>query len=119
MTAPAFHAESSARLFGGEPDDYIHLHEWMDASKAAYGHFKHRALRHHAFGIAEGVEKFGSYLINSAGKKVAIRYVLEGHVLEDCGGRIPSVQDWLQDMPVKSWMAKATPLKLKGTMEIR
>lgn len=112
MTAPIYHAESTARVFGGKPEDYIHLHEWMDGSKAAYGDYRHRALRHHAFGIAEGVEKFGSFIVNSSGRRVAVRYVLEQHVLEDCGGIIPSVEDWLKGIPREPWMAKATPTTL-------
>lgn len=120
MTAPYFHAESSARVFGGVPDDYIAIHAWLDAPKAAMGDFRHRALRHHAFGIAECVNVFGETLTNSAGKIVAVRYVAEQHVIEDCGGRIPSVSEWLEHLTPQPWMARATPTALKhGTREIR
>lgn len=119
MTAPVHHSQSSVRLFGGEIEDYLHLHEWMDATKVAMGDYRHRAIRHHALGIAEGVEKFGSYLVNSEGKKVAVRYILEQHVLEDCGGRLPTVEDWLKHLVPQGWMARAQPTKLgqKRTME--
>lgn len=120
MTAPCFHAESSARVFGGSPDDYQDIHNWFDETKAAMPDFRHRALRHHAFGIDECVRKFGDFLVNSNGTKVAIRYVAEQHVLEDCGGRIPSVEDWLKSVQPQGWMARATPTFLKhGTREIR
>lgn len=120
MTAPCFHAESSARVFGGDPEIYLPIHEWFDATKIAYGDFRHRAIRHHTFGIDECVKTFGDHLINSDGKKVAVRYVAEQHVLEDCGGRIPSVGDWLETMQPKGWMARATPTFLKhGTREKR
>lgn len=26
--------------------------------------------------------------------------------MEDCGGKIPTMSDWLDEMPLKSWMAK-------------
>lgn len=118
MTAPCFHAESSARVFGGKPEDYMDIHNWFDETKIAHGDFRHRALRHHTFGIAECVKLFGDFLINSDGTKVAVRYIAEQHVLEDCGGKIPSVSDWLQDIPMRIWMARATPSVLKhGTRE--
>lgn len=118
MTAPCFHAESTARVFGGKPEDYVAIHNWMDESKVAYGDFRHRALRHHTFGISECVRVFGDYLTNSDGTKVAVRYVAEQHVLEDCGGRIPTVEDWLGTIIPKPWMARATPTKLgHGTRE--
>jgi len=120
MTAPIFHAESTARVFGGKADDYIHIHEWLDETKAHMGDYRHRALRHHTLGIAQCVEKFGSSLVNSDGKTVAIRYVAEQHVIEDCAGRIPTVEDWLEHLVPQGWMAKATPTFLKhGTREKR
>lgn len=120
MTAPCFHAESSARVFGGKPEDYMAIHNWFDETKVAHGDFRHRALRHHTFGIAECVKLFGDFLINSDGTKVATRYIAEQHVLEDCGGKIPSVSDWLDGIPMQVWMARATPSALKhGSREKR
>ena len=120
MTAPYYHAESSARVFGGKPEDYLAIHNWFDETKIAYGDFRHRALRHHTFGISECVKLFGDYIVNSNGKKIPVRYIAEQHVLEDCGGRIPTLQDWLGEIPVKGWMARAIPSQLKhGTREKR
>src|SRR3546814_11785612 len=45
------HALSSARRWGGTPDDYLALHQWFDESTAIIADFRHRALRHHAEGI--------------------------------------------------------------------
>lgn len=118
MTAPCFHAENTARVFGGVAEDYIAIHNWFDETKTCMGDFRHRALRHHTFGIAECVKVFGDFIINSAGQKVAVRYVAEQHVLEDCGGRIPTVDDWLREIPPHPWMARATPTALKhGTRQ--
>ena len=47
------HALSSARKYGGKPEDYIAIHYWFDSSKAIMCDFRHRALRHHAEGIDE------------------------------------------------------------------
>lgn len=112
MTATYYHAQSSARVFGGVPEDYIHVHNWFDETKTVWADFRHRALRHHSFGIAECIKTFGETVLNSAGKHVPVRYIAEQHILEDCGGKIPTVQDWLEALPVKSWMARATPTVL-------
>ena len=40
------HAVSSARKWGGTPDDYQSIHDWMDGSKLILADFRHRALRH-------------------------------------------------------------------------
>ena len=47
------HAMSSARKFGGEPENYIEIHNWFDASKEIIDDPRHRAMRHHAQGIFE------------------------------------------------------------------
>ena len=45
------HADSSARRFRGSPSDYLAIHEWIDNSKIAFSDHRHRALRHHSFGV--------------------------------------------------------------------
>lgn len=108
MTAPYYHAESSARKFGGNPEDYLPIHNWFDATKESFADFRHRALRHHAEGIFEAERVFGVTITNSDDKKVPVRYIGEQHVLEDCGGRIPNLADWLSKIQPEIWMSKAT-----------
>lgn len=112
MTSTVFHAESSARIWGGVAADYQAVHDWFDETKSHMADYRHRALRHHSFGIFEAEKVFGHAIINSDGKTVPVRYIGEQHVLEDCGGMIPTVADWLNGIPIKSWMAKATPTVL-------
>lgn len=107
MTHPYHHAESSARIFGGVPEDYLAVHQWMDASKEFFCDIRHRAVRHHAQGIFEGERVFGPVVVNSDGTPVPTRYVLEQHVLEDCG-RIPSLADWLAQIKPQVWMGQPT-----------
>lgn len=104
MAHPHHHAESSARKFGGKPQDYQAIHDWFDASKAHYALPPHRALRHHTFGIFEAEATFGVTLMNSAGRTVPVRWIGEQHVKEDCRGRIPSVGDWLETLSPCPWM---------------
>ena len=108
MTHPNFHALSSAKKFGGRPEDYIHIHQWLDATKETFADFRHRALRHHSQGIFECERVFGTTITNSDGRKVPVRYIAEQHVMEDCGGRVPSLADWLSQIQPQPWMARAT-----------
>ena len=67
MAHPILHAKSSAKLFGGKWEDYIHLHQWLDETKGWYGHSLHRMFRHHSEGIFEMEQRFGSSFENSDG----------------------------------------------------
>ena len=109
MAHPWHHAVSSARRHGGEPDDYLAVHEWFDASKAHHGDFRHRALRHHTAGIFECEAAFGVTLRNSAGRTIPVRWIAEQHVREDLGF-VPSVSDWLERIEAAPWMMRARPL---------
>ena len=111
MAHPLHHAESSARKFGGQPDDYISVHSWFDATKAHLGLFAHRALRHHTLGIFEAEERFGIALTNTDGRDVPVRFIGEQHVKEDCGGRVPTVADWLGSITPAPWMGRGNLLE--------
>jgi hypothetical protein len=113
MSKPWIHAESSAKKFGGVPEDYIEIHSLLDSSKAAMCDNRHRALTHNAWFIGTILERvFGVTITNSKGKKVSVRDVGEQHVSEDFRGKfIPSAQDYLMEMEFKDWMnnGKALP----------
>lgn len=108
MAHPTTHAESSARKFGGKPDDYLPIHKWFDESKALFPDFRHRALRHHTEGIFLAERLFGVTILNSSGKRVPVRYVGEQHVREDLGW-IPTAQDWLSEIKPRRWMYGQRP----------
>lgn len=136
------HAVSSAKRFGGDPDEYLELHSFMDSSKAAWADQRHRALLHQSFGIYLTEELFGLReevrllrralalvprwllavlrvrvpvsrpvtLTLRTGRHVPLRLIAEQHVIEDCGF-IPSVADYLGEMPKQPWMYRgASPL---------
>jgi hypothetical protein len=109
MAHPFHHAVRSARLFGGEPADYLAIHNWFDESKAHIADVRHRALRHHSEGIFLCEAIFGTTLTNSVGKHVPVRTVGEQHVKDDLGW-IPSVKDWLQHIQFQPWMGR-TPFR--------
>lgn len=110
MAHPLKHAQSSAKRFGGKPEDYLPIHEWFDESKAFFADFRHRALRHHSEGIFLCERIFGSSISNSEAKEIPVRYIGEQHVKEDLG-RIPTAQDWLTQIKPERWMY-GQPLKV-------
>lgn len=129
------HAISSAKRYGGQPDDYLAIHSWMDASKSSWGDQRHRAVLHQNFGIYLAEETFGLReevrllraaldrlprwvkrffrleipqttpvtIQVSSGRQIPIRFIAEQHVIEDCGF-IPTLQDYLGQMPKQPWM---------------
>ncbi len=103
MMKPYIHAQNSSKAFGGQPDDYLPIHDFLDSSKAHFPDMRHRAILHSSFGIFIVEKIFGTFVINSDGKKVQVRDIAEKHVLEDLG-RIPTVQDYLQGMPMYEWL---------------
>jgi hypothetical protein len=100
---PYLHAKSSASKWGGSPEDYLPVHDFLDSSKSAHASVKHRAILHSAFGIFIAEKVFGHNITNSNGREVSVRDLAEQHVLEDLG-TIPSLDDWLEAMELQPWM---------------
>lgn len=110
MTHPLHHAQSSVRRWGGVPEDYLAVHQWLDATKETFCDFRHRALRHHSQGVFEAERVFGVAIRLSGGREVPTRYVVELHIKEDCGGIVPSVADWLSCLTPQTWMSRGYTL---------
>ncbi len=105
MSKPHIHAVSSAKKYGGVPEDYIDIHNWFDQTKAHVADARHRALLHNSFGCFLAEQVFGETRINSAKLVYSVRDVAEQHIIEDLGW-IPSVQDYLTHMSMETWMYK-------------
>lgn len=103
---PWIHAESSAKRFGGVPEDYLEIHNLMDSSKGAVPDNRHRVLTHNSWFLSTILERvFGVTITNSAGRKISVRDIGEQHILEDFRGRfIPTPQDYIEHMEIKDWM---------------
>lgn len=106
MAKPWIHALSSARKFGGKPEDYIEIHNRMDSSKSIMADVRHRMFTHNSWFVGEILELiFGVTITNSDGKKVSVRDVGEQHIAEDFGNKfIPSGQDWAAGLEIQEWM---------------
>jgi hypothetical protein len=102
------HAKSTARKWGVKPEDVIHVHEFIDGTKSAFGDVRHRALLHNTYGVWLAQEVFGRVLTitRDSGKivEIPVREIAEDHIVEDLG-RIPTVGDWLENMEIKVWMS--------------
>jgi hypothetical protein len=73
---PLQHAQISAKTYGGDWSDYVEIHGFLDSSKAACAHFKHRFLLHHVEGIELGVKIFGETISSGEGRAISTRGVL-------------------------------------------
>lgn len=102
---PYHHALSSVRKWGGQVEDYLSIHQFLDESKAHIADIRHRALRHHAEGIFLCERIFGPTITTSSGRIIPTRYVAEQHVKEDLGW-IPALKDWLQNLQLQPWMLR-------------
>ena len=103
MAAAWTHAVSSAKKWGGKPEDSLAIHLHFDETKSHVGDFRHRALRHHTLGISEALVLFGESLTLSTGRVIPTRWVCEQHMIEDFGF-IPTLQDWLVHLTPQPWM---------------
>jgi hypothetical protein len=100
---PWIHAISAAHKWGGIPDDYIAIEDFLDCSKAAHADMRHRAVLHNSIGPYIAEQCFGHNITNSDGKTVSVRDICEQHIIEDLD-RIPSLSQWLSGMPMYWWM---------------
>lgn len=74
MAAPYIHAISSAKKYGGTPEDYLDIHELMDSSKITFADNRHRVLTHNIWFITVILPKvFGHQRENSDGKKYNVK----------------------------------------------
>lgn len=101
-----YHAVISAKKFGGIPEDYQKVHDFIDSSKSSMPDIRHRAILHSSFGIFITEKVFGTTIKNSEGKEVPVRLIAEEHVHDDLGF-IPTVEHWLQELPIYQWMSGA------------
>lgn len=103
MSKPYVHAKSSARRYGGCPEDYLEIHQFMDSTKSALADVRHRAILHSTVGCYIVEKVFGVVKVNSQGKEFSPRDVAEDHCIEDLG-TIPTLDKWFEHMPIQTWM---------------
>lgn len=101
------HAQSAAKKWGGTPDDYIAIEEFIDSSKKIIGDVRHRSLYHHTEGAWLCQQIFGRTIeVGERKILVPVRLVAERHILEDLGW-LPSPADYIKGMAISPWMSGA------------
>ncbi len=114
-----FHSESSARRFGGAPEDYVAIHKFLDQSKLYIADWRHRALLHNTFGVALAEQLFGDLFKRpSDGGTVATRTIAEVHILEDMQA-ILTPGEFLREMPIRRWMNGLTLEQRRAAQTLR
>ncbi len=104
MATPIKHAKNSATKYGGKPEDYLDIHQFMDSSKMTFSDARHRAITHNIFFCVNVIPKiFGEERTNSDGKAYCPKDIAEEHCIDDMGC-VPTVQDFLENMQIKDWM---------------
>ena len=112
---PLNHARGSVKRYGGTVEDYLEIHTFIDSPKGAMCDVRHRAILHNSFGPFMLEKAFGYYITNSDGKKISVRQIVEDHIVEDLG-RVPSVEEWLGELPHRDWMDVRSAYKSKKKM---
>ncbi|MDD5149785.1 MAG: hypothetical protein PHC28_04805 [Flavobacterium sp.] len=100
---PFLHAKIHAKKYGGIPEDYIDIDNFIDSSKQTHPDVRHRAILHNAFGCFIVEQVFGITRINSAGKTYSPRDIAEDHCQQDMN-RIFSVESYLRNIKIDSIM---------------
>jgi len=118
-----YHAVSASHKWGGTPEDYLPIEEFIDSSKKTFGDFRHRAMYHHTLGVYLCEDLFGKTisLEKAVGRskeygditktvQIPVRLIAERHIVEDLGF-LPSPEHYLKNIPFDSdetrWMSGA------------
>lgn len=101
---PYLHSRIHVKKYGGVPEDYADIDDFIDSSKAAVADVRHRTILHSAFGCFIVEQVFGRTRVNSDGKVYSPRDVAEDHILQDLGF-IPTVEKYLNCMTIEPWMS--------------
>lgn len=96
-----YHARSSAKKFGGVPENYLFIHNFLDQTKLWLPDKRHRLILHNTFGINLIEKQWRGPEIE--GVLVPARLIAEQHIIEDLG-RIPTLETCLKDIPFYNWL---------------
>jgi hypothetical protein len=111
------HCLQSCERFGGLPDDYLPLHQFINSARTVLPDEVSRCILHNAWGIDIAVRCIGATFRRSSDHvRLSTREVAESHVLRDLG-TIPTMLETLHAVPLAKWMYEnALPLSrlLKG-----
>jgi len=105
---PLQHARITAHRFGGEWQDWIAIHDWIDRSKAIFPSMQHRMFLHSDFGEWLAVMIHGEAISAKHGAVVSTRDLFRDHQVEDLG-RVVTLAEWLREVDTDYWMRRRKP----------
>lgn len=111
---PFIHARLSVKRHGGKLEDYMAIHDFIDSSKIAVPDVRHRAMLHSSWGCYLVEKIFGVVSLNSDNRQYSPRDIAEEHIQDDLGF-IPTLEKWLNIMPIEQWMSgsvKSSPKRV-------
>lgn len=121
---PFVHAKNSALKYGGDPEDYIEIHNWMDSSKVFCADNRHRAIWHHSGGIFYIEKIFGinyegikdlkeKYNLPEEFEKDMVNFLKEsrerGECIKNSSGKKVSVRDIAEQHVAEDYGMKFIP----------
>lgn len=104
MMKPFLHSKIHVKKYGGKPEDYADIDDFIDSTKQAVADVRHRAVLHSAFGCFLVEKVFGRTRTNSEGREYSPRDIAEDHIQQDLGF-IPTMEHYLNNMQIQPWMS--------------
>ena len=105
---PLQHARITAHRYGGQWQDWIALHDWIDRSKMIFPSMQHRMFLHSDFGEWLTVQIHGELFEAADGTVVATRELFRDHQVEDVGRVVP-LSEWLREIDEPYWQRHRPP----------
>jgi hypothetical protein len=105
---PLQHARITAHRYGGEWQDWIAIHDWIDRSKAIFPSMRRRMFIHSDFGEWLEVRIHGEKIGAEAGAVISTRNLFRDHQVED-PGRVVTLAEWLCEIDADYWMRRRKP----------
>lgn len=107
---PLQHARITAHRYGGEWQDWIAIHDWIDRSKMIFPSMQHRMFLHSDFGEWLTVKIHGDSIRASDGVVVSTVDLFRDHQVEDLGRVVP-LSEWLCAIDAEYWGRRRRPLR--------
>ena len=105
---PLQHARITAYRYGGEWQDWIAIHDWIDRSKAIFPSMQHRIFLHSDFGEWLAVRIHSEKIGAEDGTVIPTRDLFRDHQVEDLG-RVVTLAEWLREIDTEYWKCRRKP----------
>jgi uncharacterized protein DUF6915 len=105
---PLQHARIAAHRYGGEWEDWITIHDWIDRSKAIFPSMQHRMFLHSDFGEWLAVRVYDEAIRSKFGTVIPTRDLFPDHQMEDLG-RVVTLAEWLREIDADYWTRRRNP----------